>query len=144
MQCNIILPLCSISDAGLKSYTELLEEKILTATLQSEMDGEERLDGAFKEVFHKFYEIRQQSLEDIEEDVSWEDKYGCLLHDSSEMWTFSNPEEASALKYITECSGRTSGDTTKILDNLQNKLQVGLEIENHLKKKLCALEKQKV
>lgn len=85
---------------GLKSYTELLEEKILTATLQSEMDGEERLDGAFKEVVHKFYEIRQQSLEDIEEDVSWEDKYGCLLHDSSEMWTFSNPEETSTLKYI--------------------------------------------
>ncbi|KAG5625308.1 hypothetical protein H5410_010526 [Solanum commersonii] len=154
--------------------------------------GKRGLDGAFKEVlssdalpvFHKFYEIRQQSLEDIEEDVSWEDKYGCLLHDSSEMWTFSNPEETSTLKYIvssrklavlklgrywrwrsarieenicitskascgnslylilgsvilnarnlefqTECSGRTSGDTTKILDNLQNKLQVILSEE---------------
>lgn len=31
-------------------HCELLEEKILTATLQSEMDGEERLDEAFKEV----------------------------------------------------------------------------------------------
>ena len=91
---------------------ELLEEKILTATLQSDLDREERLDEAFKEVVHKFYEIRQQSLGDIE-DVSWEDKCGCLLHDSSEMWTF-RPGETSTSKYITECTGRTSGDTTKI------------------------------
>ncbi|KAL3350438.1 hypothetical protein AABB24_023082 [Solanum stoloniferum] len=124
-------------------HCELLEEKILTATLQSEMDGEGRLDEAFKEVVHKFYEIRQQSLEDIEEDVSWEDKCGCLLHDLSEMWTFSNPEETSTLKYISALEEQVE-TLRKSLDNLQNKLQVGLEIENHLKKKVCALEKQKI
>lgn len=32
----------------------------------------------------------------------------------------------------------------KSLDNLRNKLQVGLEIENHLKKNVRALEKQKI
>lgn len=32
----------------------------------------------------------------------------------------------------------------KSLDNLQNKLQVGLEIENHLKKRVRALEKKKI
>ncbi|KAH0767167.1 hypothetical protein KY290_003070 [Solanum tuberosum] len=124
-------------------HCELLEEKILTATLQSEMDGEERLDEAFKEIVHKFYEIRQQSLEDIEEDVSWEDKCGCLLHDLSEMWTFSNPEETSTLKYISALEEQVE-TLRKSLDNLQNKLQVGLEIENHLKKKVRALEKQKI
>ncbi|XP_015073881.1 myosin-13 isoform X2 [Solanum pennellii] len=124
-------------------HCELLEEKILTATLQSEMDGEERLDLAFKEVVHKFYEIRQQSLEDIEEDVSWEDKCGCLLHDLSEMWTFSNPEETSTLKYISALEEQVE-TLRKSLDNLQNKLQVGLEIENHLKKKVRILEKQKI
>lgn len=33
---------------------DLLEEKILTATLQSDMDGEERLDEAFKEVLSSY------------------------------------------------------------------------------------------
>nr|XP_016476112.1 PREDICTED: liprin-alpha-2-like isoform X1 [Nicotiana tabacum]XP_016476113.1 PREDICTED: liprin-alpha-2-like isoform X1 [Nicotiana tabacum]XP_016476115.1 PREDICTED: liprin-alpha-2-like isoform X1 [Nicotiana tabacum] len=121
---------------------ELLEEKILTATLQSDLDREERLDEAFKEVVHKFYEIRQQSLEDIE-DVSWEDKCGCLLHDSSEMWTFRNPGETSTSKYISALEEQVE-TLRKSLDNLQNKLQMGLEIENHLKKKVRALEKQKI
>lgn len=53
-----------------------------------------------QQVVHKFYEIRQQSLEEDIEDASWEDKCECLLHDSSEMWTFSNPEETSTSKYI--------------------------------------------
>ncbi|XP_075074125.1 uncharacterized protein LOC107783312 isoform X5 [Nicotiana tabacum] len=120
---------------------ELLEEKILTATLQSDLDREERLDEAFKEVVHKFYEIRQQSLGDIE-DVSWEDKCGCLLHDSSEMWTF-RPGETSTSKYISALEEQVE-TLRKSLDNLQNKLQMGLEIENHLKKKVRALEKQKI
>ncbi|XP_070027393.1 uncharacterized protein [Nicotiana sylvestris] len=121
---------------------ELLEEKILTATLQSDLDREERLDETFKEVVHKFYEIRQQSLGDIE-DVSWEDKCGCLLHDSSEMWTFRNPGETSTSKYISALEEQVE-TLRKSLDNFQNKLQMGLEIENHLKKKVRALEKQKI
>ncbi|CAN4112088.1 unnamed protein product [Withania somnifera] len=121
---------------------ELLEEKILTATLQSDMDREERLDEAFKEVVSKFYEIRQQSLEDIE-DVSWQDKCGCLLHDSSEMWTFSNPGETSTSKYISALEEQVE-TLGRSLDNLQNQLQVGLEIENHLKTKVRTLEKQKI
>ncbi|XP_055815977.1 uncharacterized protein LOC129885646 isoform X2 [Solanum dulcamara] len=122
---------------------DLLEEKILTVTLQSDMDGEERLDESFKEVVHKFYEIRQQSLEEDIEDVSWEDKCECLLHDSSEMWTFRNPEETSTSKYISALEEQVE-TLRKSLDNLQNKLQVGLEIENHLKKKVRALEKQEI
>ncbi|XP_060168064.1 uncharacterized protein LOC132598928 isoform X1 [Lycium barbarum] len=120
----------------------LLEEKILTATLQSDMDREESLDEAFKEVVHKFYEIRRQSLEDIE-DASWEDKCACLLHDPSEMWTFSNPEETSTSKYINALEEQVE-TLRKSLDNLHNKLQVGLEIENHLKKEVRTLEKQKI
>ncbi|KAK4340156.1 hypothetical protein RND71_041618 [Anisodus tanguticus] len=121
---------------------ELLEEKILTATLQSEMDREARLDEAFKEVVHKFYEIRRETLADIE-DVSWEDKCGCLLHDSSELWTFSNPGETSTSKYISALEEQVK-TLRKSLDNLQNKLQVGLEIENHLKQKVRTLEKQEI
>ncbi|KAM3291419.1 putative protein MYH16 isoform X1 [Capsicum chacoense] len=121
---------------------ELLEEKILTATLQGDMDREERLDEIFKEVIHKFYEIRRQTLEDIE-DVSWEDKCACLLHDSSEMWTFSNPGETSTSNYISSLEEQVE-TLRKSLDNLQYKLLVGLEIENHLKKKVRALEKQKI
>ncbi|KAJ8529998.1 hypothetical protein K7X08_036833 [Anisodus acutangulus] len=121
---------------------ELLEEKILTATLQSEMDREARLDEAFKEVVHKFYEIRRETLADIE-DVSWEDKCGCLLHDSSELWTFSNPGETSTSKYISALEEQVE-TLRKSLDNLQNKLQVGLEIENHLKQKVRTLEKQEI
>lgn len=41
------------------------------------------------QVVNKFYEMKQHSTNGIE-DISWEDKCECLLHDSEEMWSFSD------------------------------------------------------
>lgn len=41
------------------------------------------------QVINKFYEIRQHLTNGIE-DISWEDKCECLLHDSEETWSFND------------------------------------------------------
>nr|GMC78470.1 liprin-alpha-2-like isoform X1 [Ipomoea batatas] len=102
-----------------KISCELLEEKALTATLQSDLEKQSSQLEVFREVVNKFYDIRQHALDDIE-DTCLEDKCECLLHDSLEMWSFNVDGETSTSTYI------------------------GLEIENHLKKKVRDLEKQKI
>lgn len=61
----------------------------------------------FKEVINKFFQIRQHSLQESE-DTSWDEKCACLLGDPEEAWSFN---DASTSKYITECIGRTAGET---------------------------------
>lgn len=48
------------------------------------------------QVVDKFYKIRQNSLTGFE-DISWDDKVACLLHDPQEMWSFN---DTSTSKYI--------------------------------------------
>lgn len=81
--------------------SENIELKKQNATLQFDLEKQEELNESFKEVINKFYEIRQQSLEELE--TSWEDKCACLLLDPAEMWSFN---DTSASTYITECIGR--------------------------------------
>lgn len=48
------------------------------------------------QVIDKFYKIRQHSLKGFS-DISWDDKFACLLHDPQEMWSFN---DTSTSKYI--------------------------------------------
>ncbi|CAA0814238.1 myosin heavy chain-related [Striga hermonthica] len=118
---------------------ELLEEKELTTSLRIDLEKHERQIGIFKEVIDKFYHIRECTMEDTT-DASWEEKCELLLHDSDEMWRFQNDEDASTSNYINSLEAEIETLRRRI-DNLQNKLQVGLEIETHLKKKVRKLEK---
>ncbi|VFQ78261.1 unnamed protein product [Cuscuta campestris] len=124
-----------------KLSSELLEEKKLTASIQSDLSKRSRQLEVFREIVNKFYGIRQHALED-NEDACWEDKCECLLHDSSEMWRFKSDEETS-ISYTSSLELEVE-TLRSSLGNLQNKLKVGLEIENHLKNKVRDLEKQKV
>ncbi|KAL5790402.1 hypothetical protein ACOSQ2_005290 [Xanthoceras sorbifolium] len=117
--------------------SDCLEKKKLNATLRIELAKQEALNETFKEVVDKFYGIRQQSLEGIE-DTSWDDKCVCLLRDSEEMWSFS---DTSTSKYISALEDELE-KTRSSLENLRSKLHVGLEIENHLKKTVRELEKK--
>ncbi|THG14555.1 hypothetical protein TEA_002587 [Camellia sinensis var. sinensis] len=129
--------------------TNFFEEKKLTAALQIDLEEQNKQNETFKKVINKFYEIRQYSINGFCEDRSWEDKCECLLHDSPEMWDFNDQGETSTSKYIVSSDNLQNGleeqveKLRKSVDNLQNKLSVGLEIENHLKKRVRDLEKKK-
>ncbi|EYU21870.1 hypothetical protein MIMGU_mgv1a023746mg, partial [Erythranthe guttata] len=120
----------------------LVEEKRLVTTLQTDLENHERQNKIFKQVIDKFYHIRQSSL-DIFTDASWEEKCECILDDSDEMWRFQNDDDTSTSDYINSLEAEI--DTLrKSANNLQNKLRMGMEIENHLKKKVSNLKKKKI
>lgn len=119
-----------------------LKQKQLNVALQIDLANQEDQNETFKKVINKFFEIRQYSLEAFE-DANWDDKCGCLLSDPVEMWSFNPNEETSTSKYIDALEEELEMVRNSV-DNLQNKLRVGLEIENHLKKKVSELEKQKI
>ncbi|KAJ6751121.1 hypothetical protein OIU85_001626 [Salix viminalis] len=119
--------------------SDFLEQKRLNDTLQSDLSKHDEQIESFKKVVNKFHEIKQHSLEGFE-DSSWDDKCACLLHDSEESWSYN---DSSTSKYISALEEEVE-TLRNSLDKLQSKTRVGLEIENHLKKKVLDLEKKQV
>ncbi|GAV74946.1 hypothetical protein CFOL_v3_18426 [Cephalotus follicularis] len=116
-----------------------LQQKKLNDKLQIDLANQEELNETFKRVIDKFYGIRHNFLEGYES-MSWDNKCASLLHDPADSWSFY---ETPTSKYIIALKEEL--ETLKIsVDSLQNKLRVGLEIENHLKKKVRELEKKKI
>ncbi|KAL6964116.1 hypothetical protein U1Q18_035173 [Sarracenia purpurea var. burkii] len=106
--------------------SDFLEEKKLTTALQIDLEEQNKQNETFKKIINKFYEIRQYSLNGFCEDGSWQDKCECLLQDSAEMWDFNDQGETSPSKYITECSGRRSGDIEKIYGSSSKQVMHGI------------------
>ncbi|KAE8008127.1 hypothetical protein FH972_004667 [Carpinus fangiana] len=119
--------------------SDCLEQKKLNDTLRIDLAKQEDQNKTFKKVIDKFYKIRQDSLGECE-DISWDDKCACLVHDPQEMWSFN---DTSTSKYISALEDEL-GAMRKSVDNLQNKLRMGLEIEKHLKDKVRDSEKKKI
>ncbi|KAL8108747.1 hypothetical protein AgCh_025004 [Apium graveolens] len=117
---------------------DFLEEKKKSVALQIDLEKQEKQYENFKKVINKFYEIRQHLTNGIE-DISWEDKCECLLHDSEEMWSFNDYPTS---RYITALEEEVE-TLRKSVDNLQSRQRMGLEIESHLKRKVGDLEKHK-
>ncbi|XP_024017865.1 TATA element modulatory factor isoform X5 [Morus notabilis] len=114
-------------------------QKKLTDELQVSLDMKEEQNKTFKNIIDKFYQIRQHSTEGSEV-TSWDNKCVYLLHDPAEMWSFNDTTTA---KYISALEGELEM-AKKSSDNLQNKLRVGLEIENHLKRRVRELEQKSI
>ncbi|XP_073220788.1 uncharacterized protein [Cicer arietinum] len=93
----------------------------------------------FKKVINKFFQIRQYSPKEFE-DTSWDVKCTCLLDDSEELWCFN---DASTSKYISALEEQLDKVSNSV-DYLQSKLRVGLDIENHLKKRVNLLEQKQI
>ncbi|KAL6517500.1 hypothetical protein OROMI_033201 [Orobanche minor] len=121
---------------------QLFEEKGLTTSLRIELEKHKKQNEIFEEVVDKFYHIRQCTVENFTE-PSWEKKCECLLHDSDEVWRFRDDEDTSTSNYINSLEGEIN-NLRKHVDNLQNKLLMGLEIETHLKKKIRDFEKKEI
>ncbi|KAM7265129.1 hypothetical protein ACFE04_002812 [Oxalis oulophora] len=118
--------------------SECVEQKNLIDTLQNDLAKEKELNKTFNMVVDKFYGIWRNTLEGLD-NVSWDEKCTSLLHDPAEMWSFN---DASTSKYISALEEELER-VRKSMDNLQNKLRMGLDIENHLKKRVRELEKSK-
>ncbi|KAL5561389.1 hypothetical protein UlMin_031136 [Ulmus minor] len=114
-------------------------QRKLTDELQDNLALKEEQNETFQKVVDKFYQIRQDSFEKFV-DVGWDEKCACLLHDPAEMWSFN---DASTAKYISSLEEELER-ARKSVDNFQNKLRMGLEIENHLKMKVRELEKKNI
>ncbi|EPS73785.1 hypothetical protein M569_00972, partial [Genlisea aurea] len=124
-------------------HHELLEEKELTASLQSGIEKLKSQNEIFKEVvIDKFYHVRQRSL-DYFCDVVLEEKCECLLNDSNEMWRFQDYQDTATNNYINSLETEFE-IMKKSVNNLQNRLQVGLDIEAHLKKTIGDVEKTSI
>ncbi|KAL6545891.1 hypothetical protein OROGR_009765 [Orobanche gracilis] len=121
---------------------QLLEEKGLTTSLRIELEKHKKQNEIFEEVIDKFYHTRQCTMENFTE-PSLGKKCECLLHDSDEVWRFRDDEDTSTSNYINSLEGEIN-NLRKHVDNLQNKLLMGLEIETHLKKKIRDFEKKEI
>ncbi|KAJ8769025.1 hypothetical protein K2173_024021 [Erythroxylum novogranatense] len=119
--------------------TECLEHKRFRDELQISQAKLEEQNDILKKVVNKFYNIRQQSLEEYD-DINLDDKCESLLHDSMEMWSYN---DTSTSKYISALEEELE-TMRNSLDNLRNKQRVGLEIENHLKRRVRELEKKQI
>ncbi|XP_021717134.1 myosin-9-like isoform X3 [Chenopodium quinoa] len=122
---------------------QLLSMKIKLAKQDQEME-------IFREIINKFYKIRQQACrgngdddngcDDQCDDVCWDDKCACLYNDSSESWSFNVYKEASFATYVAALQE----EVETLRSDLQNKMQMGWEIEKHLKSKITELEHKRV
>ncbi|PNX97535.1 myosin heavy chain-related protein [Trifolium pratense] len=157
-------------DGFLKRVEELasdcLKQKEFNDAMQSDQAMYIEQNEKFKKVIDKFFQIRQCSQKEFE-DTSWDVKCTSLLDDSEELWSFN---DASTSKYIVRFQ---NPDTVSVIirqgvpysgysvwwpsaleeqldkvnnsvDFLQSKLRVGLEIENHLKKRVSSMEQKQI
>ncbi|WJX59943.1 hypothetical protein P8452_45210 [Trifolium repens] len=130
-------------DGFLKRVEELtsvcLKQKEYNDALQSDQAMYIEQNEKFKKVINKFFQIRQCSQKEFE-DTSWDVKCTCLLDDSDELWSFN---DASTSKYINALEEQLDKVNNSV-DYLQSKLRVGLEIENHLKKRVRSMEQKQI
>ncbi|CAI8587284.1 unnamed protein product [Vicia faba] len=116
-----------------------LKQKEFHDALQSDQAMYIEQNETFKKVINKFFQIRQYSQKECD-DTSWDVKCTCLLDDSEELWSFN---DASTSKYISALEEQLDKVNNSV-DYLQSKLRVGLEIENHLKKRVNLMEKKQI
>ncbi|KAK8564244.1 hypothetical protein V6N12_036372 [Hibiscus sabdariffa] len=116
-----------------------LEQSRCNDALQIGLAKQKEENGILRKVIDKFYQIRQETLGELE-DASLDDKCTCLLNDPAEVWSFN---DSSTAKYISSLEAELERVRTSV-DHLRNKLRMGLEIENHLKKKVHELERKKI
>ncbi|KAL8224643.1 hypothetical protein R6Q59_000262 [Mikania micrantha] len=111
----------------------VLEEKKLSATLQTDLEKQQKEN----EIFNQTTFFKQN------DDVTLEDKCTFLLNDSEDMWTFTGYGETSTTKYITALEEEVEA-LRKSVTNFKSKLQMGLEIEKHLKRMVHDLKNKNI
>ncbi|KAF5183154.1 myosin heavy chain-like protein [Thalictrum thalictroides] len=124
-----------------ETNSKFLEEKKRLASLQIELTMLNEQNDNFQKVINKFYDIRQSFSKDTEQNLL-EDKCECLLQDAPERWSFNTDMENSTAEYISGLEKELEILRNSV-ERHQNKMRMGLEIEDHLKRRVRELEKEK-
>ncbi|KAL9238539.1 hypothetical protein vseg_012944 [Gypsophila vaccaria] len=130
-----------------------IETEEQVKNLQMEVEKQEQEIENFKKVIDKFYKIRQYACSgsideeinegDLFENTSWHDKCTSLYDDPTESWSFNVHERSSSSNYVAALLEELETLRGSV-DDLQSKLQMGWEIEKHLKRKVRNLKQQKI
>ncbi|KAK9690508.1 hypothetical protein RND81_09G133200 [Saponaria officinalis] len=127
------------------------EEQVMD--LRMKMEKQEQETENFKKIIDKFYKIRQCAFRgnidedcnggDLLENISWHDKCACLYEDPTESWSFDVHQRPSSSNYIAALLEEVETLRGSI-DDLQSKLQMGWEIERHLKRRVSMMKQKKI
>ncbi|CAL9750876.1 unnamed protein product, partial [Musa acuminata subsp. burmannicoides] len=115
-------------------------EKKVSTSVQMELDELKKQSEYCEKVVNKFYEIRERE-NGLFADMTLQDKCSCLLDDPPDNWIFSSDKETSTSKYIASLEEEKEA-LRQSISKLQNNLQMGLKIEQHLRKKMQCSEKR--
>ncbi|CAO2815883.1 unnamed protein product [Amaranthus hypochondriacus] len=126
---------------------EAQEQLLSLNTKLAEQDQEIEM---FRKIINKFYKIRQQTFEgktdgesgcdDQYEDVCWDEKCAWLCNDPPESWSFNVYKETTTAAYVAAMQE----ELETLRGDLQSKMQMGLEIEKHLRSKINDLVQKKI
>ncbi|THU62172.1 hypothetical protein C4D60_Mb01t02320 [Musa balbisiana] len=115
-------------------------EKKVSTSVQMELDELKKQSEYCEKVVNKFYEIRERE-NGLSADMTLQDKCSCLLDDPPDNWIFNSDKETSTSKYIASLEEEKEA-LRQSISKLQNNLQMGLKIEQHLRKKMQCSEKR--
>ncbi|XP_074275861.1 uncharacterized protein LOC141599670 isoform X2 [Silene latifolia] len=132
------------------------EEQIMN--LQMKLDMQEQDIENCKKVIEKFYKIRQDAcrgsedeeirLANLLDNVSWNDKCAYLYDDPTESWSFIVQKEspsANDVLFLRQADLLQEVDMLRgSVDDLQKRLQMGLETEKHLESRISFMEQEKI
>ncbi|XP_074312741.1 uncharacterized protein LOC141648156 [Silene latifolia] len=149
--------MCQRLDDAETSLQELragtTETEELVMDLRTKIEKQDQEIENCKKVIDMFYNIRQHAyrggddeesgLSDLLEDVSLHDKCASLYDDSTECWSFNVHQRSASTNYVAALHEEVETLRGSIGD-LQHKLQMGWEIEKHLKNRISILEQKKI
>ncbi|KAL8160924.1 hypothetical protein V2J09_012413 [Rumex salicifolius] len=115
----------------------------LVIRLQTDVAKHEEENTLFKKIVDKFYHVKQQSSFDCMYEISsYLDKCSNILDDPEDAWSFNAHREAATTESINALEQERDYWKESALQ-FQNKIRMGLEIEDHLKRKVRELERKK-
>nr|CAD1832423.1 unnamed protein product [Ananas comosus var. bracteatus] len=121
-----------------KLQSEYLDEKRSKDALRTELTELKNQTESFVRIVTKFYEVRGRDT-GHSSDATLEEKCSCLIDDSPDYWIFSKDGESSSLKYIASLKEEKES-LKKSIEKLQSSLQMGVDIEQHQKRKVRSLK----
>ncbi|KAL9244742.1 hypothetical protein vseg_018479 [Gypsophila vaccaria] len=132
---------------------KFIETEEQVTNLSMNLEKQQQEIESYRKVINKFYMIRHQAcrgseddesnLDDLLENVSWDEKFTCLYHDPTEIWSFNAHHESYSANDIADLLDEIEMLKGSVSD-LQNKLESEFENEKHLKNEISIMEQKKI
>ncbi|OAY79540.1 hypothetical protein ACMD2_17747 [Ananas comosus] len=124
-----------------KLQSEYLDEKRSKDALQTELTELKNQTESFVRIVTKFYEVRGRDT-GHSSDATLKRNVPAYRR-LSDYWIFSKDGESSSLKYIASLKEEKES-LKKSIEKLQSSLQMGVDIEQHQKRKVRSLENKHI